>query len=278
MRKAASQTSIIVTLALLISATLFNALSPNNQPQAYATRSNTQNVTPILECVDYGRSQWVTKWGYNNPNNYAVTIPVGSNNSFSVTGNDVGQTTLFQPGRQTNVFMTTQGENTTLTWTLNGTSVTSGRNATVCPNNPTPTASATPSSTPQPTNTPNPTATPTPTPTNTPTPTSTQTPAPTNTPTPIPTSTPASTPESTASPTVQGTTPPASTGDGRSDGLGCSVNDCSGNRVGGSESVVLGVSETRSLPSTGSTNFVPSLIAVLVAATGFALRSYAKKQ
>lgn len=75
------------------------------------------------------------------------------------------------------------------------------------------------------------------------------------TPSPTPTATPVASPTPSATPVVQtAITPPATGGDGRSDGLGCAQNDCSGNRVGGAS--VLGVSTTPGrggvLPFTGT--------------------------
>lgn len=75
-------------------------------------------------------------------------------------------------------------------------------------------------------------------------------PSPTNTPVPSATPTqepqPSTTPVPTSTPSVLGTVPPAPGGDGRSDGLGCSVNDCSGNKSGGGQ--VLG---TTTAPARG---------------------------
>jgi hypothetical protein len=116
-----------------------------------------KTVEPILECVEYGQSIWTAKWGYNNPNNFEVTMPYGTDNNFSVYGPDRGQPVKYQAGRHYNVFMTMQGENTQLTWSLNGNAATSGKDATVCGQS-TPRPTASPSSestaTPAPTNPP----------------------------------------------------------------------------------------------------------------------------
>jgi hypothetical protein len=104
--------------------------------------------------------------------------------------------------------------------------------------------------------TPSPTPTPTVAPTKTPAPTATPTVAPTATPvvtaSPTPVVTPTGTPVPTATPVVS--EPPTASQpprtdltDGRSDGLGCSVRDCSGNKP---NTAVLAASTT--LPSTGT--------------------------
>jgi hypothetical protein len=81
-------------------------------------------------------------------------------------------------------------------------------------------------------------------------------PSPTATPTPSASPMPTASPVATVAPTTTPTPtiPPAPGGDGLSDGLGCSVQDCSGNQIGGQ---VLGASTSepstqgRVLPFTG---------------------------
>lgn len=86
--------------------------------------------------------------------------------------------------------------------------------------------------------------------------------------TPAPTSVPTEAPKATDSPRTDLT-------DGRSDGRGCSVNDCSGNVVG-TGGVVAGVSTDRQLPSTGTKElFDAAMISLGLLSLGFSLRKLA---
>jgi len=86
---------------------------------------------------------------------------------------------------------------------------------------------------------------------------------------PSPTATPS------ATPVVGGGNPRNDLSDGRSDGRGCSVNDCSGNvvPVGGA---VLG-SSTQTLPSTGSLNVTLYAIVGLIFGLGIMMRIKANR-
>jgi hypothetical protein len=56
-------------------------------------------VKPILECVvQLGTADFVAYFGYENPNDWTVTIEVGADNRFPQPAN-VGQPTSFAPGR-----------------------------------------------------------------------------------------------------------------------------------------------------------------------------------
>jgi hypothetical protein len=100
-----------------------------------------------------------------------------------------------------------------------------------------------------------------------------------------PTASPSATPVASASPepTATPTNPPqggsAPASDGRSDNLGCSVKDCSGNAVGGaSVGTVAGVSTTtgQMLPSTGTASLLNALMVGLgIFGTGLGLRRIA---
>jgi hypothetical protein len=75
-------------------------------------------VDPVLECVVFkGSSPDVAIWGYDNPNAFAVTIPIGQTNGFSPAPADRGQPTVFDPGRLVGAFQTVMG-GATLTWKL----------------------------------------------------------------------------------------------------------------------------------------------------------------
>ncbi|NJM42634.1 MAG: hypothetical protein HC853_18780, partial [Anaerolineae bacterium] len=82
-----------------------------------------QPISPVLECVvDRGSSfipRYIARFGYNNPNAFAVERVVGSANRFSPVPQNRGQTTVFLPGRQQFTFnVPFIGGNQV--WTLNG--------------------------------------------------------------------------------------------------------------------------------------------------------------
>ena len=62
-------------------------------------------IHPIVECVQKNpNGTYTAHFGYSNDNPYPVTVPVGLLNLFIPTPIDRGQPTVFQPGRQQNVF------------------------------------------------------------------------------------------------------------------------------------------------------------------------------
>ncbi len=106
---------------------------PNGQYEyviasAASTPCNSQNlpeqtrqpVKPVLECVmDNGSGSFTARFGYENQNNDAVTIDVGSKNKFTGRANDKGQTITFLPGVHEDVFRV-QFNGNNLTWQLRG--------------------------------------------------------------------------------------------------------------------------------------------------------------
>jgi len=67
------------------------------------SNANAQ-VSPVLECVEQNEDgSYTAYFGYNNSSDQAYTIPVGTDNFFT-PGNDVGQPTVFEPGRHVKVF------------------------------------------------------------------------------------------------------------------------------------------------------------------------------
>jgi RHS repeat-associated protein len=62
-------------------------------------------IHPIVECVENnGNGTYTAHFGYSNDNTYPVTVPVGLLNLFLPLPINRGQPTVFQPGRQQNVF------------------------------------------------------------------------------------------------------------------------------------------------------------------------------
>lgn len=88
-----------------------------------------EKITPLLECIiDNGNGTYTAHFGYENPNDETVSIPVGGDNYFTGTGNqNEGQPTDFESGRTEYFpnaeFTVTFDEDSTLTWHLNGKTV-----------------------------------------------------------------------------------------------------------------------------------------------------------
>ncbi|MFZ3018130.1 MAG: HYR domain-containing protein [Gallionella sp.] len=77
-------------------------------------------IEPKLECVKTnGPGSFTARFGYNNANKVAVTIPVGPDNAFAPLPADRGQTTTFLPKRQKNTFAVDFDGNR-ITWALKG--------------------------------------------------------------------------------------------------------------------------------------------------------------
>ncbi len=80
-------------------------------------------ISPLLECVaDNGNGSYTAYFSYNNPNAFAVTLPLGANNRFIGTTLDRGQPTTFTPGRspEGKAAFSTVFSGGRLTWVLNG--------------------------------------------------------------------------------------------------------------------------------------------------------------
>jgi serine/threonine protein kinase len=88
--------------------------------------SASEIVTPIFECAQpQGSNGFLFKFGYINNNSSAVTIPVGGNNSLQPSSLNGQQPTVFSPGRQRAVLQINVQGNSSVTWSLGGSSVTS---------------------------------------------------------------------------------------------------------------------------------------------------------
>lgn len=98
-----------------------------------------QKVAPVLVCViDKGGGNYIARFGYNNPNDYTVKIPAGSNNKLtgkfwdSTVPGDVP--TFFEAGNQQPVFeVYFEGKHgKTLAWKLDGSTATASANSPKC--------------------------------------------------------------------------------------------------------------------------------------------------
>jgi hypothetical protein len=107
-------------------------------PASYTWRvqvAQPAKVSPVLECViDRGANsnpRYIARFGYNNPNSFNVSLPVGNDNRFTPTPQNRGQTTTFLPARQRFTF-DVAFHSGTLVWTLNGKTSTASPNSTKC--------------------------------------------------------------------------------------------------------------------------------------------------
>lgn len=113
----------LILLALLVSLSLFAGLK----------------VRPIMECVEnHGDGTYTAWFGYLNENPNVLTINIGVGNKFvGAPAEDMGQPTIFQPGRYENVFSAEFVEGDNFVWTLGGPnghgSVNSNSGSTACP-------------------------------------------------------------------------------------------------------------------------------------------------
>jgi hypothetical protein len=87
-----------------------------------------KKTSPVLECVvHHDGGGYTARFGYSNPNAFAVSIPLGTNNRFHPAPTDRGQPTVFLAGRQRYVFEVpfTAGNQV---WILNGKTSTASSN------------------------------------------------------------------------------------------------------------------------------------------------------
>lgn len=92
------------------------------------------NVSPELNCVYIDvNGNVVARFGYSNQNGSTVNVPVGGNNFFSPGAQDRGQTSAFLAGTHCDVFDVTFPSVSSLSWYLQGTTITADINSTRCP-------------------------------------------------------------------------------------------------------------------------------------------------
>ena len=101
-----------------------NATATSTFPIACTTPPEPPLTLPVsifVTCVDPGATTYTARFGTNNVNPTAVTIPIGADNRFDPAPQDRGQGTQFAPGNNPNA-VTVQGipNGTNLVWVLNG--------------------------------------------------------------------------------------------------------------------------------------------------------------
>ena len=96
--------------------------------------TGTVNVTPQLNCVYIDvNGNVVARFGYQNQNGSTVNVPVGGSNYFSPGAQDRGQGTAFQSGTHCDVFDVSFPSVSSLSWYLQGTTITADINSVRCP-------------------------------------------------------------------------------------------------------------------------------------------------
>jgi uncharacterized repeat protein (TIGR01451 family) len=78
----------------------------------------TLPISPAVKCVDDNGATFEAIFNVTNDNPGAVTVPIGSGNSFSPDPQDRGQPTTFNPGTMESVVKTTANRGDSLTWTV----------------------------------------------------------------------------------------------------------------------------------------------------------------
>lgn len=83
--------------------------------------TDVRPVVPYVVCVEPGPATFTATFGVDNPNDAAVTLPIGPANRFAPAPADRGQGTTFAPGADDALVTVTGAPNgTELAWTLDG--------------------------------------------------------------------------------------------------------------------------------------------------------------
>lgn len=107
-------------------------IAPGVRSTATVSRASQlcQPLQPVAECIDSNNSGLLGTFGYVNPNDFALRIPVGNKNGFQAVPVDRGQPTTFNSGTNKGVFVTAFKDS--LTWTLGNRSATITSSTAVC--------------------------------------------------------------------------------------------------------------------------------------------------
>ncbi len=115
------------TFGPVIGAWLKKALGSETDWRTWYVRSHTatttEPVTPTVTCVtDHGGGTFSAEFGFSNPNNYDIEVPIGTDNQVSPGPDEQGQPIEFAPGLKESAFTLT-GLTATTKWTLQGRTV-----------------------------------------------------------------------------------------------------------------------------------------------------------
>jgi hypothetical protein len=128
----AALVGVLLTLSVGVMAAPAQAATINCTPMADIA---CKDLTPIVECIwSNGDGTYAIAWGWNNPSADTLYIDFGGKNKMAPGADDQGQPTLFTPGLQHNVFVTTGSGNRT--WTLGNNKAVSGSSTPACPTKP----------------------------------------------------------------------------------------------------------------------------------------------
>jgi uncharacterized repeat protein (TIGR01451 family) len=90
-------------------------------------------VTPLVECVELlSGGGFLAHYGYENPNDEALFVDLGSENMFSPGSPNRGQPTTLDRGRVNDALQAESAQGSPLTWSLNGTSATASLDSRQC--------------------------------------------------------------------------------------------------------------------------------------------------
>ena len=121
-------------------ATMPPTATPTQTPTATATATATPTSTPVIglplqplfNCIEpITGGGFIAYFGYNNPNDVAVAIPIGANNRFIPTPEDRGQPTNFLPGQHMQAFAATSS-GSALIWQLDGSNASANNGSPHC--------------------------------------------------------------------------------------------------------------------------------------------------
>lgn len=105
--------------------------APSPHPSATPSPA-AQALVPLLDCVRPAGGSVIAEFGYQNPNTFAVRIPSGQQNTLTPTSANGSQPISFDPGLHHRVFQVSFFKHGTVTWELNGATVTAKSSSPQC--------------------------------------------------------------------------------------------------------------------------------------------------
>ncbi len=102
-----------------------------SQATASVNSPECKRVEPIAECIDGSREGLNVTFGYLNPNDFALTVPVGALNFFAPAPQNREQVTVLKSGLNRGAFTATFKDS--LTWYLDGARASVTKSTPVCP-------------------------------------------------------------------------------------------------------------------------------------------------